>query len=130
MKRLIIAIILSLVAPAQAVTLKGHASNSEIIIPANSIGVTGLVVSHSGHGVSQVVKNSPADWQHMKKGDIILEVDGHKGHNHLPGKPMTWAQVTYKRGKEIKYVEILRLDEVLVYGGPANEWKELHEVHD
>ena len=92
-----------------ALLLSGNVSNSP-----GCIGVR--VGSFGTHGISRVVKNSPADLVGIKKGDIFLSANGINNINAIDGDSGTLCRVKIKRGDTYLEFDVIRKPIKEVYG--------------
>lgn len=98
-----------------AILLSGHVSCKQ--------GCVGAVVSKSSHGISRIIPGSPAEIWGLKKGDIILEADGVKGHSHLTGEPYQIINVKYSRDGVQYSVDMIRFGVDEVYCKQGKNYK-------
>ena len=75
----------------------------------NQLGRIGIRVNSSSHGINHVYNHSPAANFGLEPGDIVLEADGHKGHQFVDGIPNTTAHLRIKRGNFIFNIDIPRV---------------------
>lgn len=99
-----------------ALTISGHLDNRD--------GAIGAVISHSSHGISRIVKNSPAETYGLQKGDIIVSANGDTRLKQIIGEPYTYVDLVVKRGTETFERKVFRLPVDEIYGQRvARSWK-------
>lgn len=72
-------------------------------------GRIGVRVSSTTGGISQVLRVSPAADAGLRKGDVIIEADGVKGHKFTDGMAGTIVHIKVRRGAEVLEFDIPRV---------------------